>query len=292
MPARRTVEPDMTRLAALCVGLTVLASCGSPKSPSSDGSGSKPDLGGGEYRTSGTVIDKGEGRPELCIGGVADSYPPQCSGIPLIDWNWSDVEGEETSGQVSWGDYEITGRYDGKSLTVLEVGPPASPPPESENPFESPCEEPPGGWEIPDPERTRESDWRLTIKAAEQATDSSGAWIDYLGKEEPTEFGKNPVMLNLAFTGDLDDHEAEARTTWGGALCVAEFERTFDRLREIQDEFGDTNEFGLEITYTDVNVMENVVQIGVVVIGPATLERIDERYGEGTVEVEAMLEPV
>ena len=282
----------MRNLVALCLGLTVLTACGSPGSPSSDGPGSTPDISDGEYRTSGTVIDKGEGRPELCLGGVMESYPPQCSGgIPLIDWDWSDLEGEETSGQVSWGDYEITGRYDGKSLTVLEVGPP--PPPESEeDPFKSPCPEPPGGWETPDPERTRESDWRQTIKAAEQAEDFSGAWIDYLGKGEPTEFGNNPVVLNLAFTGDLDDHEAEARTTWGGPLCVAEFDRTFDRLREIQEEFNDTNEFGLEVLNTSVNVMENVVQIGVVVIDPATLERIDERYGEGTVEVEAGLEPI
>ena len=283
----------MRNLAALCLGLTVLTACGSPGSPPSDGSGSTPDLSDGEYRTSGTVIDKGEGRPELCLGGVMESYPPQCSGgVPLIGWDWSDVEGEETSGQVSWGDYEITGRYDRKSLTVLEAGPPASPPPESEDPFESPCEEPADGWETPDPERTRESDREITIKAAEQAEDFSGAWIDYIGKGEPTEFGDNPEILNLAFTGDLDDHEAEARKTWGGALCVAEFERTYDRLRDIQDEFGNANEFGLEVLNTSVDVMENVVDIGVVVIDPATLERIDERYGEGTVEVEAQLEPI
>jgi hypothetical protein len=35
-----------------------------------------------------TVMDTD--RPELCLGDVALSYPPQCSGIPLKGWDWAD----------------------------------------------------------------------------------------------------------------------------------------------------------------------------------------------------------
>ena len=57
-------------------------------------------------------------RSELCLGPVAESYPPQCSGIPLEGWSWEGVEGSETSGDVRWGTYAVQGTYDGESLTV------------------------------------------------------------------------------------------------------------------------------------------------------------------------------
>ena len=46
----------------------------------------------GEVRTSGlvTVLDAGTG-PELCLGAVAESYPPQCGGPALEDFDWGDV---------------------------------------------------------------------------------------------------------------------------------------------------------------------------------------------------------
>ena len=65
----------------------------------------------------GTVMDAA-GRAELCLGPVAESYPPQCSGIPLDGWTWEGIEGGETSGDVRWGAYAVQGTYDGESLTV------------------------------------------------------------------------------------------------------------------------------------------------------------------------------
>ena len=51
-----------------------------------------------------TIIDSGDG-PELCLGGVMDSLPPQCSG-PVA--NGLDMEGwsQEASG-VRWGDQTV-----------------------------------------------------------------------------------------------------------------------------------------------------------------------------------------
>ncbi len=65
----------------------------------------------------GTVMDIG-GDVELCLGPVAESYPPQCSGIPIANWSWDGVEGSESSGDVTWGAYAVQGTYDGDQYTV------------------------------------------------------------------------------------------------------------------------------------------------------------------------------
>ena len=59
-----------------------------------------------------------DGDAELCLGAVAESYPPQCSGIPITNWTWDEVEGSETSGEATWGAYAVQGTYDGDEFTV------------------------------------------------------------------------------------------------------------------------------------------------------------------------------
>lgn len=70
----------------------------------------------GDVVAQGTVMDVG-GDVELCLGPVAESYPPQCSGIPLEGWSWHGIEGSETSGDVTWGAYAVQGTYDGDTFT-------------------------------------------------------------------------------------------------------------------------------------------------------------------------------
>lgn len=60
------------------------------------------------------------GSVELCLGPVAESYPPQCSGVPLDGWSWDGLDGAERSGDVTWGAYAVPGRYDGETLTVTQ----------------------------------------------------------------------------------------------------------------------------------------------------------------------------
>ena len=67
----------------------------------------------------GTVMDVG-GDVELCLGPVAESYPPQCSGVPLANWSWGGVDGSETSGDVTWGAYAAQGTYDGEEFAVTQ----------------------------------------------------------------------------------------------------------------------------------------------------------------------------
>ena len=71
----------------------------------------------GEVVGQGTVMDVA-GAAELCMGPIAESYPPQCSGIPLKGWSWQGIDGSESSDDVRWGTYAVQGTYDGDALTV------------------------------------------------------------------------------------------------------------------------------------------------------------------------------
>lgn len=68
-------------------------------------------------RGTGTVLDV-DGDVQLCLGAVAESYPPQCTGVPLAGWTWDGIDGSETSGATTWGAYAVTGDYDGESMAV------------------------------------------------------------------------------------------------------------------------------------------------------------------------------
>lgn len=229
--------------------------------------------------------------PVLCLGGVLDSLPPQCGGIPLKEWDWDAVSGEESAGGATWGHFEVTGLYDGDVFTVRAAGPPRWEE-EADDPIEAACPEPEAGWERPNEALLSEEDYQRAIRAARRESDFSGAWIDYI--DEPTEFtDPQDIILSLAFTGDLDRHEVEAREVWGGPLCVTKFDHTYRDLRRIQNEMGEVARgFGLEILYTDTNEYRGTVGIGVVVIDEATRAEIDERYGPGVVEIDARLQPV
>ncbi len=102
-----------------------LAACGQGAGSGDSGSGdvgSPP--GGGTtdsvlYQGALTVLQDAEGEvPELC-GVVAESYPPQCAGLPVSGWDWDSVEHEEASG-VRWGSFLVTGSFDGESLVLTE----------------------------------------------------------------------------------------------------------------------------------------------------------------------------
>jgi len=73
----------------------------------------------GEVTATGTVLDAA-GDVQLCLGAVAESYPPQCTGLPLQGWTWEGVEGAESSGTTTWGAYAVRGTYDGETFTSTQ----------------------------------------------------------------------------------------------------------------------------------------------------------------------------
>lgn len=71
-----------------------------------------------------TVMDTGS--PELCLGAVAESWPPQCGGPPIEGWDWEAVQGVfEQQGKIRWGTFHVTGRWDGTTFTLEEAIPAA-----------------------------------------------------------------------------------------------------------------------------------------------------------------------
>ncbi|WP_435745509.1 hypothetical protein [Nocardioides sp. SYSU DS0663] len=82
----------------------------------------------GQVRTRdlATVMDTGKGPAELCLGPVAESYPPQCGGPELVGWDWSQTQGVfERQGKVRWGSFMVTGTWDGSRFTVEDAVPAA-----------------------------------------------------------------------------------------------------------------------------------------------------------------------
>lgn len=68
-----------------------------------------------------TVMDAGSG-VELCLGAIAESYPPQCGGPAIPNWDWAAYDGTyDQQGDIRWGTYAVTGTWDGTSFTVTDA---------------------------------------------------------------------------------------------------------------------------------------------------------------------------
>jgi hypothetical protein len=252
------------------------------------------------YQATATVLQSRDHGPELCLGVVLDSFPPQCGGLPIPNWRWDQVEGEQTAAGTTWGRYQLVGTYGGASFTVsrADLAPPASRPSAEERFRDEPrpaCPEPEGGWELPDPARRSERYLEPVDRVARAAPDFAGLWISYLAPmgdnvaEDPGEF-----VLNVAFTGDLARHQAELRPRWGGRLCVTRQQRSYRQLLGIQRELqGDVGaDLGLRVLGSGIRDPANAVTLMVVVLEERAREALDARYGPGAVQATAVLTPV
>ena len=118
--ALKPVHQALAAVAAFAFALS-LAACATPTVPGGPGNDSGAPSGDVTVIGTGTVLQKADAAPEFCLGAVMESYPPQCSGIELAGWEWGSVEGQETSGDVTWGSYAVWGDYDGDTLTVSDT---------------------------------------------------------------------------------------------------------------------------------------------------------------------------
>lgn len=119
----------LTASLAAVAALGLLASCATPRDDAPAPGATPPRFGDvapalpqGDVLAIGTVMDKpldrGGRAIELCLGPMAQSYPPQCGGIPIEGWDWEAVDGEERAADHIWGAYAVTGAYDGHSFAV------------------------------------------------------------------------------------------------------------------------------------------------------------------------------
>lgn len=94
-----------------------VAACGASEDEAASGSSI--------YVGAGTVIESPESGVTLATRGVLASRPPGGGEIPLREWNWDLVQGEQTSMGVTWTEspVEVTGAWNGESMRVIEVSP-------------------------------------------------------------------------------------------------------------------------------------------------------------------------
>jgi hypothetical protein len=147
---RRPPTPVPNALVTVVITALVaaLAACGDDETSVSSGAGgtagSTTTIGHEtRYEATTTVLESTDHGPQLCLGGVAESYPPQCGGPDVLGWDWNDVEGEESASGTTWGSYRVVGTWDGEALALTE---PPSPP---EGPGPGADELPPGSTSLP-----------------------------------------------------------------------------------------------------------------------------------------------
>ncbi|MBO1902646.1 hypothetical protein J4H92_11885 [Leucobacter weissii] len=316
MPSRRRFAPTI----AACLGLALTVSgCASPIEPEQPGGSPTPSGAADGLLTTArpvTVLDDGSGA-ELCLGGVATSYPPQCGGPVLESWDWADHKGdfEEASG-VRWGDFIIAGHYDGESgtFTPTEVSPRTDYDREKvedthDIDFSAPCPAPEGGWRVLDEERTTETTMDRVTSAARKLDGYAGLWLDQSPNpsdgdpEQPEEAMNDPrlTIINVRVTGDPAAAEAELRKVWGGMLCVTKAEHTSAELSTILDEIMDLPEVNPQeggirgahsMLHSGVDEVTGVIELGVIYDDGSLQREFDERYGAGLVRVSSELRPV
>jgi hypothetical protein len=226
----------------------------------------------GEVRTQGLVmvLDDGDG-PELCFGAVAESYPPQCGGPALEDFDFGDVGAEQASG-VTWGQYALTGTFDGTTFTVTDAIPAAlydvMAEPE-QDPLAAACDDA----TTTDAAMATPEDMDATLAAASALPTYATAWL-------------TGNTINVAVTEDAEGAEAELRRTWGGMLCVTTVERTEADLntvnQELQAALGDQ-------LLTSGSFVPDSLDAQVVFDDGSIQAWVDETYGDGLVTISSAL---
>jgi hypothetical protein len=218
------------------------------------------------------VLDDGDG-PEMCLGGVAESYPPQCGGPALTDFEWGDVGFEEASG-VRWGSYALTGTFDGTAFTVTDAIPAAlydvMAEPE-QDPLAAACDDA----STTDTAKATPEDMDATLAAASALPTYATAWL-------------SGNTINVAVTEDAEGAEAELRKTWGGMLCVTTVERTEADLNTINQELQAA--LGEQLL-TSGSFAPDSLDAQVVFDDGSIQDWADETYGDGLVTISSALVP-
>ena len=246
------------------------------------------------YEVVAPVLENETHGPRLCLGTILYSLPPQCGEVPITNWDWESADGEETLAGTTWGNYHVTGTYDGTEFTLTETPRPADREPTPPTDLHTPCQEPPGGWPVPDPDRTSEADIAAASTFVSGQPDAGGFWVDDPTPPSDGATAMHDAVLNVAYTGDLASHEAELRRYWGGPLCLIQVARSRSELLAIQRELtsGVAEELGLFVLSAGSEAIHNRVHLTAVLVTPDQQRSLDERYGPGVVIAESRLRPI
>ena len=108
-------------LAALLLAASACSDAEGPDSARDDAGGPDPAT---PTAIPNPVIVMDVAEPQLCTGPIAESYPPQCGGPAISNWNWADHQGEyDQVGEVRWGEFVVEGHYEGDEFVVTSAEP-------------------------------------------------------------------------------------------------------------------------------------------------------------------------
>ncbi|MEO5876883.1 MAG: hypothetical protein ABIS86_17510 [Streptosporangiaceae bacterium] len=243
------------------------------------------------YTASGTVLENHEHGPQFC-GAVAQTLPPQCSGVDVMGWNWQEVE-HEARGQVKWGVYTVVGTWDGARLTLTERPEPPrwAAPAQEVSVYASPCPPPAGGWKPVDERKATWEALEAAVLVARESARYAGTWVDggYLEHVGGEPDDPRRLVLNVAFTGDLQENEQRIREVWGGALCVSSARHTEADLLWITETV--TADIPGGVSSSGVDTVANQVVVTVYFATEDLQQDLDARYGAGVVRAEGIFNP-
>lgn len=246
------------------------------------------------WTANGLVIEDARGGPRLCLGSVAWSDPPTCTGPRIVGWDWSAVSSAFASG-VRWGHYVVVGSYAGGAtrddLGVFTLRRPATTPPSGgaspgpeaaplPGPFNTPCREPAGGWVV-DRTKTANADYQRLMTAVDTLPGLGDVWSDNRG-------GTVGTITNVSVVGDTAATERNLRRLWGGPLCVSPATHTRTQLTAIAKEVAARTSGALSWGPG----FGGHVDLAVILDEDGRSQRaFDERYGTGLVRVRSVLQP-
>ncbi len=198
------------------MGTMLLAGCaGAPSTPADQNTAD------GTYAAFTTILQASEdAAPELCLGGVMESYPPQCGGPEVIGLDWEDVADVETASGVTWGTGWVVGSYDSEAGAFTLTEPVSQTPPGGVEvrdelgvvDFAPLCDDPyRGGDESFDASTTE------AMEAQNELTERAAALEGYITlyvSDGSSEF-------NVLVQGDAEAAHTQLREVWPGWLCVA-----------------------------------------------------------------------
>lgn len=220
----------------------------------------------------GMVLQQEPGPPQLCLGGVANSYPPQCGGPEVVGLDWADVPGREEASGVTWGEAFVVGTFDGERFTLTEA----------------PSAEPPAGWQPPepyasdfpqlcdDPYRGGDEGFAPNSEAGMAAQGELGVMLESLDGYVTSWVSDGSSFFNVLVTGEAEQAHAALREVWPGPLCVEQRDlATAADLRAAQEALRDGGLDDLVLS-SGAGGVDGILHVGVVMADPATVATIHE----------------
>jgi hypothetical protein len=197
------------------------------------------------YQVDATVLQNAAHGPQACQS-MLDSLPPQCGGLPLHGFAWSQLppSAVRRSGPVTWaGGVHLVGTFDGTTLTLARPAAPVDVHGSASNglapgapSFETPCAPPAGGWRIVDPAKVAQDDWSALDEYVNRQPDYSTSWIDATSHVQGATGQPAGNVFTAAFTGNAAAHRRAMAAIWGGAMCVVTRPHSRADLARVQAE--------------------------------------------------------